>query len=1254
MDATIESLELQVQSTASGAVAGIDALSRSLENLEAKVTGGSGLGKVANQLAKLTTSLEKLDISQLDKIPKLATSLESLNSIQDVKISPAIARQLTNIGTSINALPTDYSRIVSLDTALSSLGTFQAKGFTSLVKTLGEIPSVVQGLNSLDWEGLQSSVNKLTSALKPLSDQLNEISGTMKNLPGYVQKLISANTRTGSSAKTSASSINILSQSYANLYAKLRMAITGVKAVGGVIAKWIKSSNTYVEDLNLFNTTLGSYASEAHNYAESVSELMGIDPGDFLRNEGTFMAITEGFGVASDQAYLMSKNLTQLGYDLSSFFNISVEDAMQKVQSGISGELEPLRRLGYDLSVARLQQDAYTLGIKKSVSSMTQAEKSQLRYYEMLTQVTVAQGDMARTLDAPANQLRILQAQLSQCARALGNIFIPALNAVLPYAIAFVKVIRLVANSIASLVGFTLPEIDYSSLDKTGTAAGSASDALADATDSAKKFQKTISGFDELNIQTETSGSAGAGAYGGNDLGINLPSYDFIGEATQSRINEITDKLKEWLGLTGEINSFTDLLHTRLGRIATTVAAIGVSIGVWKLSVGLLSGLEKIQKLKEAGLGDPLTMTIGLSITLGGMALEGSGIADAIQTELNKMNFGQIVSGGLFTAGGGAILGKGVASWIAKNLGGTAVAGALETAGSNLGGISASAAGAALGAGVGGIIAGIPMYATGVYDALTNGMDWISALLIPAGSTAAGAGIAAILAAAGTAVAPGVGTIIGLAVGALTDLAIILAQNVDWDAVGEKFSELGQNISQFFSNAWNDISTGAGEAWTSVCDWFGSLADWFNENVTTPVANFFTEGWNIISTKASEAWSAISDVFSTVSEWFDENLITPVSTFFSEMWTGISTMAQNCWDKIVEFFSPAIEWFTNLFDEVEQTISDIFYNIGVIASGCWEIIQAAWSVVSDWFDENVLTPIGDFFTETWDTIATKASEAWTKICNVFTSLPEWFDETIITPVKEFFVNAWETISTKASEAWTAISEAWTVASTWFNEHVVMPVSDFFSGLWSGFVNKARDAWEGVKNVFSKVGNFFGDIFSKAWAKVVEVFSIGGEIFTNIKDGILNAFKWVVNGLIRGINSVVAIPFNGINWALEKLRNIKILGLTPFSAIRTINVPEIPQLATGGVVNRGQMFIANEAGPELVGNVGNRTAVVNNDQIVSAVSEGVYKAVVAAMGKTNGGSGGEIAVYVDGRRLFEVVKEQNQRERIRTGMNPLMV
>lgn len=239
-----------------------------------------------------------------------------------------------------------------------------------------------------------------------------------------------------------------------------------------------------------------------------------------MRNQGVFNTIIAGFGVASDKASLMSKNLTQLGYDISSFYNISVEDAMQKLQSGISGELEPLRRLGYDLSVARLQEEALALGITKKVSAMSQAEKSQLRYYAVMKQVQTVQGDMARTLTSPANQIRVLQAQVTQCARALGNIFIPVLNAVIPYVIAFVKVLRMLADEVAKFMGFTMPEVDYSSLTKSSTAASgladnskSAASNLKETSKAAKKLKSAMLGIDELNvISPDDNSSSGSGS----------------------------------------------------------------------------------------------------------------------------------------------------------------------------------------------------------------------------------------------------------------------------------------------------------------------------------------------------------------------------------------------------------------------------------------------------------------------------------------------------------------------------------------------------------------------------------------------------------------------------------------------------------------------------------------------------------------------------------------------------------------------
>ena len=341
--------------------------------------------------------------------------------------------------------------------------------------------------------------------------------------------------------------LNRTKQAFAKFAIKAAVVVIAIRKISQAVGEWIKESNAYVENLNLFTASLGEYADEAKRYAEEVAEIMGIDPSEWIRNQGIFNTLIEGFGLSADKAAEMSKNLTQLGYDLSSFYNLEFADSMTKLQSGMSGELEPLRRLGYDLSQAKLQAIALSLGIDKAFSKMTQGEKVMLRYYAIMNQVTVAQGDMARTLAAPANQLRILAAQATQAKRALGNIFIPALNAILPYAIAFLKVIRWVAQSIADLFGFTMPVIDYSGLEDVAAQADTAGTALGGAAGAAKELKNATLGFDELNIidPTISGGGSGIGGIGGIGFDVPTPGYDFIEGATQNNANQIFETMKE-------------------------------------------------------------------------------------------------------------------------------------------------------------------------------------------------------------------------------------------------------------------------------------------------------------------------------------------------------------------------------------------------------------------------------------------------------------------------------------------------------------------------------------------------------------------------------------------------------------------------------------------------------------------------------------------------------------------------------------
>lgn len=158
--------------------------------------------------------------------------------------------------------------------------------------------------------------------------------------------------------------------------------------------------------------------------------------------------------------------------------------------------------------------------------------------------------------------------------------------------------------------------------------------------------------------------------------------------------------------------------------------------------------------------------------------------------------------------------------------------------------------------------------------------------------------------------------------------------------------------------------------------------------------------------------------------------------------------------------------------------------------------------------------------------------------------------------------------------WDEICNIFGKVGQWFYDNVITPVADFFVGMWNGLVDGAVVAWNGIKDVFSTVASFFKNIFSNAWNAVKKVFSVGGKIFDGIKDGIINGFKAIVNAIIKGINKVVAIPFNGINGALRKIRDISFLGISPFKGlIKEISVPQIPQLATGTVIPPRQKFLA---------------------------------------------------------------------------------
>lgn len=598
MAVTIDDIQIEIEARATNAADRIDAINGALARLRGTVKGGAGLTTVSKQFERFSAAMNSMsDLS--DKISKIVSAFGQLQSIGK-----------SNLGSTLNQLK--------------------------------KIPDITAGLDNEKLSEFATKIQQVTDAVRPLATEMEKVSQGFSKLPANIQRAINANARLTTSNYRAQHSFFKLSNVMAKVYV--------VKRIAGVIGNWITESNDYVENLNLFTVAMGEYAESAKRYAETVQEALGIDASEFMRYQGVFMNMARGFGIVSDKAALMSKNLVQLGYDLASLYNVKFDVAMEKLESAISGQPRPMREWGFDLSEATLKAKALELGITANVEKMNQGQKAMIRYVQLLDTARKigATGDFARTLETSANQLRILKAQATLAARALGNIFIPALNAVLPYAIAFLKVIRWVAQEIANLFGFKLPEIDYSGVSSLAGAGEDAADALDDATGSAKKLKNMLAGFDEINIIQQETGGGGAGGGGiGGDLGIALPEYDFLGGLLDNKVTQIFDDILGWA------KRFLPILK----KIAPLLA------GLWAAKK-LIQFADRIKHLSS------LMGTSGLTGTLGKVAsaLTGLFVGTVIGSLVTYVSYLALADTGLEDVGAAvgflvAALGMGVAAW---------------------------------------------------------------------------------------------------------------------------------------------------------------------------------------------------------------------------------------------------------------------------------------------------------------------------------------------------------------------------------------------------------------------------------------------------------------------------------------------------------------------------------------------------------------------------------------------------------------
>ena len=587
-DVDITSLSVEISAESQGAELNIDKLATAISNLRTK----GNVTKVVNSLDKLAGSIATLKqasagMSGLDKITSFLNGLSNVNTTASAKSINTVVNAIKKIPAAVSGLNgVDFysmsGSITQLTNSLAPLSILDAsnlKALGSAFNAIGKVPDLTDKLKATDLDSFASSCQKISTALTPLASQLDKVGNAFAKLPPQLSKVVTqANRVTAANEKQRKSYLSLSNQM--NGFMRNMAKLVSLKAIATYLGNAAEKFNSYYEAANLFGVSMKGMTGEASTFINKMETLLGIDPTEAMNNMATIQGLTTSFGMASDKAYVLSKNLTQLGYDLASLKNIPVAESFTKIQAAISGELEPIRRLGVDISNARLQQELLNLGYSQSVSTLSQADKAVLRYIAIMKQTTDAQGDFARTLSSPANMIRILQAQLNSLARAVGSLLYPALKSILPPLIAAVELVKELVTGIASMMGVKVEFPDFSS---ASDAVGGVTDAMDNTTKAtgkaAKAFKNYIMGFDELNVIQKDNGSSGGSGSGsgaaGNLLGdVDLSGYDMFKNYVGSSVDEIKAKLKKLLPL---------------------ISGIAAGFATWAISNSVLTALEKIK-----------------------------------------------------------------------------------------------------------------------------------------------------------------------------------------------------------------------------------------------------------------------------------------------------------------------------------------------------------------------------------------------------------------------------------------------------------------------------------------------------------------------------------------------------------------------------------------------------------------------------------------------------------------------------------
>lgn len=620
----------------------VNSMVSAVARLTSSIQGGvntQGIISLGNGIAQMITTLS----SAGEVAPKTASFVNAISRLANAgsKTSasasglPLLSKELSSFMVSMSRAPVVSKETSELTNAIARLASagkrtkqtadnldYLAKKVKDFMVSMQNAPQVSQGTTQLLTAigNIASAGSRAGSALNSISFSGGNTTNVLSRLGNGFKNVVTRMLGFNKESKNIASSIGMF-------YAKFFMVIRGVKALGGAIG----SMQDYIEEFNYFSVALDKVGKDsasqfkkagydsAEAYADSfrtrfaklqtqmtgfnvdydtgeatsnMQHNLGLDLTEVMNYNAAISQITNSAGMLGETSIATSKALSMLSADWSSLSNKDLSDVMDNFQSGLIGQSRALYQYGIDTTKAGLAQTALAHGISVNVSEMSQQEKMQLRVLTMLEQSKVAYGDLARTINQPANQVRMLQAGLKNLSRTIGQIFLPVVQKLYPYLNAVVMVLQEFAQWVAKLTGAKL-------YDDTSMATPDYSDAIdglddyGDAADKASKKQKKLNdnlqGFDivnKLQANNKDDGSS-SGKKNGRGAGIDLSEdinkavkgyesiWDKAFKSNKNKAVELAAKLKK--AILGGWKKGGD--YTSLGK----------SVGSW-----LTSGLDSI------------------------------------------------------------------------------------------------------------------------------------------------------------------------------------------------------------------------------------------------------------------------------------------------------------------------------------------------------------------------------------------------------------------------------------------------------------------------------------------------------------------------------------------------------------------------------------------------------------------------------------------------------------------------------------